>query len=96
MDEIERWAHIHIRNSECKGCRFCVEICPKRVYEMTTTYNEQGYRVPHPSHEEECIVCRRCETACPDLAIYIERVNTRLMRLHASPSSQMIGGRRCG
>jgi len=75
MDEVpRRLAHIHIRSSECKGCRYCVEICPKRVYEMTTVYNEQGYRVPRLSHEEECIVCRRCETACPDLAIYVERV----------------------
>lgn len=75
MDEVQRrLAHIHIRSSECKGCRYCVEICPKRVYEMTTVYNELGYRVPRPSHEEECIVCRRCETACPELAIYVERV----------------------
>jgi len=75
MVEIERrWANIHIRKSECKGCRYCVEICPKRVYEMTTIYNKLGYLTPRPSHEEECIVCRRCEMACPDLAIYVEKV----------------------
>jgi len=67
-----RLARIHVRREECKGCRFCVEICPQRVYEMTNLFNLRGYRVPEVSREAACVACRRCETICPELAIYIE------------------------
>jgi formate hydrogenlyase subunit 6/NADH:ubiquinone oxidoreductase subunit I len=32
----------------------------------------RGYRVPEVSDEAACVACRRCETICPELAIYIE------------------------
>ena len=67
-----RLACIHVRRDECKGCRFCVDICPKQVYGMTDFYNVRGYRVPEVSDEAACVACRRCETICPELAIYIE------------------------
>jgi len=70
--EHSRMACIHVRRDECKGCRFCVDICPKQVYGMTDFYNVRGYRVPEVSDEAACVACRRCETICPELAIYIE------------------------
>jgi 2-oxoglutarate ferredoxin oxidoreductase subunit delta len=72
--ESRRMAHIHVRRDECKGCRFCVVICPKQVYEMTDRYNVRGYRVPEVCDEAACVACQRCETICPELAIYIESV----------------------
>lgn len=65
-------AHIHFRPQFCKGCAYCVELCPKDVYVMSTTYNTQGYALPDVARPEACIACLRCETICPDLALYIE------------------------
>jgi 2-oxoglutarate ferredoxin oxidoreductase subunit delta len=67
-----RLACIHVRRDECKGCRFCVDICPKQVYGMTDRFNVRGYRVPEVCDEAACVACRRCEIICPELAIYIE------------------------
>jgi 2-oxoglutarate ferredoxin oxidoreductase subunit delta len=72
VDGERRLARIHVRQDECKGCRFCVDICPKQVYEMADHYNVRGYRVPEVCDEVACVACRRCETICPELAIYIE------------------------
>jgi len=41
---------------------------------MTDLYNVRGYRVPAVCDEAACVACRRCETICPELAIYIESV----------------------
>ena len=52
-----------IETDWCKGCRICVEFCPKNVLEI----DEQGKAVP--VRPEDCICCRMCEFRCPDLAI---------------------------
>jgi NAD-dependent dihydropyrimidine dehydrogenase PreA subunit len=39
---------------------------------MSTTYNVLGYALPAIVRPEACIACLRCETICPDLALYIE------------------------
>lgn len=65
-------AYVHFRPEFCKGCAYCVKICPKDVYAMSATYNALGYAVPAIVRPEACIACLRCETMCPDLALYIE------------------------
>lgn len=47
----------------CKRCHFCVEFCPKGVYEL----DEEGY--PEPVHIDHCIDCGLCVVQCPDFAI---------------------------
>lgn len=67
-------ARIHFRRESCKGCGYCIEICPKRVYREALAYNVMGYPLPEIAHEEDCIACLRCQTLCPDLALFIEPV----------------------
>jgi len=67
-------ARIHFRPEFCKGCGYCIEICPKRVYRKALAYNAMGYSLPEIAHGEECIACLRCQTLCPDLALFIEPI----------------------
>lgn len=62
---------ITIKSSWCKGCRICVEICPKDVLEMSKEPAETGYFIAEVIHPEKCIACYECELHCPDLAITV-------------------------
>ncbi|MFW6117732.1 MAG: ATP-binding protein [Thermoproteota archaeon] len=48
----------------CTGCGTCVDVCPVEVYEL-----QNGISVP--VNVEECIICRACETQCPEGAIQV-------------------------
>ena len=61
----------------CKGCGFCIEYCPKKVYEFSGEMNRKGYRLPHPVRIEECTECGLCDFYCPDFAIVLERTKKR-------------------
>ena len=37
---------------------------------MTDLYNMRGYRVPEVYDEAARVACRRCETICPELALW--------------------------
>ncbi|UCF69921.1 MAG: 4Fe-4S binding protein [candidate division WOR-3 bacterium] len=62
---------IHIIKERCKGCRFCVEYCPKDVLEMSEEYNLKGYHPPVAVNPDACLECHLCEMLCPEFAIYI-------------------------
>lgn len=50
----------------CKGCGLCIAICPKKVLEL----NEQVKSVA--ARPNDCIGCRQCDNACPDMAITVK------------------------
>ena len=52
-----------IRRQWCKGCRVCVEFCPKQVLDLDA---EEKIYAKYP---EKCIFCNMCGLRCPDLAI---------------------------
>jgi 2-oxoglutarate ferredoxin oxidoreductase subunit delta len=56
----------------CKGCGFCIEFCPKKVYERSYEINDKGVNLPKVVREEDCIGCNLCSMLCPDLAISVE------------------------
>lgn len=62
---------IKINEKYCKGCGFCVEVCPKGALEQNAKTNEKGYIVPEIINEDECIFCKNCEFICPEMAISI-------------------------
>lgn len=57
---------LKINRDWCKGCRICVQLCPKQVLEID---NREKARVVHP---EACICCKLCELRCPDLAVTVQ------------------------
>jgi 2-oxoglutarate ferredoxin oxidoreductase subunit delta len=56
---------IEINDAWCKGCRICVEFCPKDVLRMTHMDKVEVVAI------EACTKCLRCEQLCPDFAISV-------------------------
>ncbi len=57
----------------CKGCRLCIQVCPKRVY------SDDGFGKPDEQRrDEECTgnsQCAQCIYICPERAISLEMVS---------------------
>ncbi len=60
----------------CKGCKFCIEFCPRDVLAEAEAINTKGYHYPVvvAGKEEACVNCRFCQLVCPEFAIYTEEV----------------------
>ncbi len=69
--------HITIFKDFCKGCGFCIECCPKKVYELSNEMNAKGYRLPHVVRIEDCTECGLCDLYCPDFAIHLKGTKAR-------------------
>jgi 2-oxoglutarate ferredoxin oxidoreductase subunit delta len=67
---------IYIIPERCKGCKFCIDFCPRDVLEETSAMNAKGYHYPVVAEgkEEECVACQFCSILCPEFAIYTEEV----------------------
>ncbi len=49
----------------CKGCRLCVDTCPKHCLSIGSAINKLGYQ--HVRFDsEECTACGMCFYACPE------------------------------
>jgi len=75
---------IRIDQVFCKGCRLCLEVCPRGVYEAGTERNAKGYLAPAAARPEDCIGCLLCEMTCPDLAITVTVIKKEKKRCAAS------------
>ena len=62
---------ITVIQNRCKGCQFCVELCPKKNLKQSKDYNPKGYRFVYSEDDRECINCGLCEIVCPDFAITV-------------------------
>jgi 2-oxoglutarate ferredoxin oxidoreductase subunit delta len=76
-------AWIKLNKKWCKGCGFCIEICPKQIYIRDSEVSARGIQEIIIRHPEKCIACRLCEYLCPDLAITIIAEDTQ--NLNSSP-----------
>ncbi len=67
-------AKITIREDRCKGCGLCVEACPKKILQLSTTViNSKGHYPAQITEPEKCIACAFCATMCPDCVITVEK-----------------------
>jgi 2-oxoglutarate ferredoxin oxidoreductase subunit delta len=64
-------AEIHLIKDQCKGCGYCIEFCPKKVFEESDEINARGVHPPRVMDESKCILCCFCTAVCPDFAIYV-------------------------
>jgi len=58
--------NVIIYDSWCKGCKICVEICPKDVLVMDGL-------IAKVDDIDNCTGCMLCEQLCPDFAIIVEK-----------------------
>ena len=55
----------------CKGCRLCVNNCPKGAIKPLETVNRMGYEIIEID-EELCVGCGFCYKVCPDYVFTVE------------------------
>jgi 2-oxoglutarate ferredoxin oxidoreductase subunit delta len=63
--------HHRIDTERCKGCGLCVNVCPKKVLELSNEVNTRGYFPAYQARPEDCVYCTACCIMCPDVAITI-------------------------
>jgi len=68
-------AEVHVIKERCKGCRLCIEFCPKEVLEESDEINEHGVHPPRVKDESRCTLCGFCSAVCPDFAIFAREKN---------------------
>ncbi|MDR1658587.1 MAG: 4Fe-4S binding protein [Deltaproteobacteria bacterium] len=56
----------------CKGCGYCLELCPNDVFEPGQGHNAKGYRPPSPKRVDRCVGCQVCFLACPDFCLEVK------------------------
>lgn len=66
-----RAVKIHIIEDRCKGCQFCIDLCPRDVLEQLDQFNVKGYHPPRVKDEDACVGCGLCERLCPEFAIFL-------------------------
>lgn len=67
---------IELRQDWCKGCYYCIDVCPKEgIFSEEASIGMKGFK-PVMVDPEGCIGCMLCELLCPDLAITVEQDET--------------------
>ena len=68
---------IKIDRDRCKGCHLCIDVCPRKVIEVSNELNKTGYApaqfIENPEDGKGCTACTMCAVVCPDLAIEVYR-----------------------
>lgn len=60
-----------IHSERCKGCKYCINSCPKEALEVTGELNDKGYSIVKVD-DEKCICCGICYNVCPDYVFEIQ------------------------
>lgn len=66
---------LQLRIDLCKGCRLCVDFCPKKVLGLTADrFNKKGVPYAEVLRAGDCVGCGSCTAVCPDGVIEIFEV----------------------
>lgn len=57
----------------CKGCKLCIEVCPKKLIEVSSKLNINSYYPAKFKEDGECNACTLCAIVCPEVAIEVYR-----------------------
>ncbi len=57
--------YIKLDGTVCKGCRVCVEACPKQCIVISSEINKMGYQFAK-FENPNCIGCGICFYVCPE------------------------------
>jgi 2-oxoglutarate ferredoxin oxidoreductase subunit delta len=58
----------------CKGCRLCMDACPKKILDLDTSkVNAKGYNPVMCNNIGDCTACAVCARVCPDSVIKVEK-----------------------
>lgn len=67
----EKGKMLCLQFDRCKGCELCIEVCPKKILEKSSTLNRNVQYPPAIKTGAKCSMCRMCELVCPDFSIYV-------------------------
>ncbi len=67
--ELEPWFALQVDPERCRGCKTCVEVCPKGVFEL---YRLDGRWRSQVARMGDCEQCTACVKQCPESAILAE------------------------
>ena len=62
---------ICVLKERCKGCQFCIELCPRQVLHESTEFNRKGYHPVYADSNNDCLNCGLCELICPEFAVCV-------------------------
>lgn len=65
---------IVINIERCKGCKLCVQVCPKDCITISNQSNKSGY-FPARADNTDCTGCAACAIICPEAIIEVFRDN---------------------
>lgn len=52
----------------CKGCGYCIEFSPNKIFEKSEEITERGVTPTRINDPDRCTLCGRCTRLCPDFA----------------------------
>jgi len=62
---------VQVLKDRCKGCRFCIEFCPRHTLRESSEFNSKGYHPIYADSNNDCLDCGLCEMLCPEFAISV-------------------------
>ena len=65
-------ANVYVDIEKCKGCRFCIDVCPQKIIQLSHSTNLKSYQYAVILDMEKCTGCKFCLIICPEIAIEID------------------------
>ena len=62
---------IKIDRELCKGCGYCVDVCPNGSITIETVFNKKGFYPASVKDSGKCTGCALCAEICPEIAIEV-------------------------